>query len=414
MNLVKTAIESKFDTLIEWLNNQKSSIQPIIYSSVDIRESAFKIASIDTNLFPAGFNNLSRHNAPLIQDALSNFISNQCPNASSVLLFCEDHTRNTFYLEHVHQLIRLIENTGLTVIAGSFFNEHPQVCESSGFLDLQTAGGHALKLYCLNYILNNQKKFNFDFCLLNNDLSDGKFEALTQLNTPIIPNPNCGWHSRKKSVHIQALNDITNAMVSVCNLPIDPWKLSSLFKSVNSVNINEAEDREQLADAASDLFKQIKQKYNEHGITDEPYAVLKSDNGTYGMGIIKITSPDDIRLLNRKNRNKLFKGKSAIPINHLIIQEGIPSNKIIDDCASEEVLYQVNGSTIGGFYRMHKEKTNKDILNAKGMQFKAFPSDFHHQLTSTTSHHLPSGVSKVSLVIAQLANLSAQKESEYA
>mgnify|MGYP000918984348 CR=1 FL=1 len=47
-------------------------------------------------------------------------------------------------------------------------------------------------------------------------------------------------------------------------------------------------------------------KYKEHKIKETPYIILKSENGTYGMGVIKIESPDQITSLNRKNRNKLF------------------------------------------------------------------------------------------------------------
>ena len=77
------------------------------------------------------------------------------------------------------------------------------------------------------------------------------------------------------------------------------------------------------------------------------------------MGVISIDSPDDILNLNRKNRNKLHKGKSSMPIQNLIIQEGIPSANIIDNQTSEEVLYHLNGNTIGGFYRLHQKKSIK-------------------------------------------------------
>jgi len=117
---------------------------------------------------------------------------------------------------------------------------------------------------------------------------------------------------------------------------------------------------------------EIKAKYIEHNITSAPYLVLKANNGTYGMGVISVNSPDEIKSLNRKNRNKLFKGKSSTPIESLIIQEGIPSIKVIDKATSEEVIYNVNGTTVGGFYRMHNAKSDKDILNSKGMQFKSF------------------------------------------
>ena len=54
-----------------------------------------------------------------------------------------------------------------------------------------------------------------------------------------------------------------------------------------------------------------------------------------------------------------------MPIDNLIIQEGIPSSRVINGHTAEEVIYQVNGSTIGSFYRLHEQKNNTDILNSK-------------------------------------------------
>ena len=41
-----------------WFRNQWIKYPAPFYTSIDIRNSGFKIAPVDTNLFPAGFNNL--------------------------------------------------------------------------------------------------------------------------------------------------------------------------------------------------------------------------------------------------------------------------------------------------------------------------------------------------------------------
>ena len=48
----RTAIEQWFRA--QWLDHT-----PPFYSSVDLRNSGFKLAPVDTNLFPGGFNNLN-------------------------------------------------------------------------------------------------------------------------------------------------------------------------------------------------------------------------------------------------------------------------------------------------------------------------------------------------------------------
>ena len=42
----------------EWFDSLSTSLDLPVYTSVDIRDSGYKASSIDTNLFPAGFNNL--------------------------------------------------------------------------------------------------------------------------------------------------------------------------------------------------------------------------------------------------------------------------------------------------------------------------------------------------------------------
>tara|TARA_A100001015_G_scaffold271492_1_gene325155 strand:+ start:1286 stop:2530 length:1245 start_codon:yes stop_codon:yes gene_type:complete len=410
MRDINNEIEKKFDIISNWINSEKSKCNSIPYCSIDIRESSFKVAGIDTNLFPAGFNNLNQKNGTMIESLIKNFIKSSFPRTKNILLFCEDHTRNLYYLENIFNLSKRIKNAGFNVIIGSFFHDHPQICQSTGFLKLKTAENNEVKIFCLNFILRNYSTFNIELCLLNNDLSDGNYELLTKLNIPILPDPKMGWHHRKKSTHIYELNQITKAMINACNLNIDPWQLSTLFKPIHQFNINNEENRKNAADLASDLLKEITQKYKEHNIKSTPYYVLKSDNGTYGMGVVSLSNPNELINLNRKNRNKLLKGKSSLPIENLIIQEGIPSAKTINNFSSEEVIYLINGSVIGGFYRIHEGKSEKDILNSKGMQFKAFDTSIENFLSETNKDFNNYGISKTSYVIAQLANLSAQKE----
>jgi glutamate--cysteine ligase len=404
---IEKEIEKNFNCIQTWLNTEKAKGTPLFYTSVDLRESDYKFASIDTNIFPAGFNNLSPSNRPLMRASIKNYLSNHYPNTTHILLFSEDHTRNPFYLENVRQLSQCIESSGIKCTIGTFFNDHPAICNATGHLKLSTSSNHDITVYCLDYIIRHMDEFNVDLCLLNNDLSDGNYGNLSKLNIPIIPHPNLGWHKRKKSNHINTLNDLTKKMIMDCKLPIDPWLLSSCMVQMSSIDINCENDRQRLADAAQELLNKIQKKYKENTIPDTPYLVLKSDNGTYGMGVISINSPDDIRTLNRKNRNKLHKGKSSIKIQNLIIQEGVPSSKKVNNQTSEEVIYHLNGDTIGGFYRVHEKKSNKDILNSKGMTFKAFEDEINDHL-----NHPPmlKSMSKTSYVLGQLANLSAQHE----
>ncbi len=83
-----------------WFRNQWKKYQPPFYASVDLRNSGFKLAPVDTNLFPAGFNNLCETFLPLSIQAASVAIEKICPEAKKVVIIAESHTRNIFYLKN--------------------------------------------------------------------------------------------------------------------------------------------------------------------------------------------------------------------------------------------------------------------------------------------------------------------------
>ena len=58
-SLCVPCVHSKQETIYQWLQEQERAWTPF-YTSVDIRDAGFKIAVVDTNLFPAGFNPASR------------------------------------------------------------------------------------------------------------------------------------------------------------------------------------------------------------------------------------------------------------------------------------------------------------------------------------------------------------------
>ncbi|MCA9405869.1 MAG: glutamate--cysteine ligase, partial [Candidatus Omnitrophica bacterium] len=45
----------------QWLESYEGAKELPLYSSVDIRDAGFKMSVVDTNIFPAGFNNLCEH-----------------------------------------------------------------------------------------------------------------------------------------------------------------------------------------------------------------------------------------------------------------------------------------------------------------------------------------------------------------
>src|SRR3989344_3877206 len=103
---------------LEWMEHP-----PPFYTSVDIRNAGFKLAPVDTNLFPGGWNNLTKEMLPLAVQAAMAAIEKICPEARNLLIIPENHTRNTFYLANVVQLQRIFNMAGLNVRVGSISPE---------------------------------------------------------------------------------------------------------------------------------------------------------------------------------------------------------------------------------------------------------------------------------------------------
>jgi glutamate--cysteine ligase len=59
---------------------------PPFYGSVDLRNAGFKLAPVDMNLFPGGFNNLSEAMLPCAVQAAQAAIEHLCPDARNLLL----------------------------------------------------------------------------------------------------------------------------------------------------------------------------------------------------------------------------------------------------------------------------------------------------------------------------------------
>ena len=108
-----------------WLRSQWLEHAAPFYASVDLRNSGFKLAPVDTNLFPGGFNNLNPEFLPLCVQAAMTALEKVCPDARGALLIPENHTRNAFYLQNVAVLRNILRRAGMRVRIGTLI---PELC----------------------------------------------------------------------------------------------------------------------------------------------------------------------------------------------------------------------------------------------------------------------------------------------
>jgi len=356
-----------------WFRSQWQEYASPFYASVDLRNAGFKLAPVDTNLFPGGFNNLNPEFLSLSVQAAQVAVEKICPEARRLLIIPENHTRNTFYLRNVYELSNIMRAAGLDVRIGSISPEITAITR------LETHDGHSIVLEPVvrekNRIMLKQSTLDgvtyeaFDSCavLLNNDLSGGIPPILEHLEQNLIPPLHAGWSTRRKSQHFAAYNRVVDEFSTL--LDIDPWILNPYFDTCGEVDFHARTGEECLAQKVEELLNKIKLKYAEYGITQEPFVIVKADAGTYGMGIMTVKSPDDVRDLNRKTRNKMSVVKEGLQVSEVIIQEGVYTFESINDAVAEPVVYMMDHFVIGGFYRVHTGRAVDENLNAPGMHF---------------------------------------------
>jgi glutamate--cysteine ligase len=390
-----------------WFRTQWQDRAAPFYASVDLRNSGFKLAPVDTNLFPGGFNNLNRDFMPLCVQAAMSAVEKVCPVAQRFLLIPENHTRNTFYLQNVVALATILRHAGLQVRIGSLL---PEITAPT---TLDLPDGSSLTLEPLKREGDRLRLDGFDPCaiLLNNDLTAGIPDILKNLDQPVIPPLGAGWYTRRKSSHFSAYNHVAEEFAKLVN--IDPWLINPFFATCGEINFQERVGEECLAAYVDDMLQNIREKYCEYGVNEEPFVIVKADAGTYGMGIMTVKDASEVRGLNRKQRNKMAVGKEGMAVSDVIIQEGVYTFENIGDAVAEPVVYMMDHFVIGGFYRVHTGRGKDENLNAPGMRFE--PLAFETALTLPDCAAAPDAEPNRFYaygVVARLALLAASIELE--
>jgi len=392
-----------------WLRGQWLEHAPPFYSSVDLRNSGFKLAPVDTNLFPGGFNNLNPAFLPLCVQAAMSAIEKFCPEAKSLLLIPENHTRNPFYLQNVAQIAAVLKQTGLDVRIGSLLPD------LAGPTSINLDNGQQLLLEPLIRNGNRLGVEGFEPCaiLLNNDLSAGIPAMLQGLSEQVVLPPlHAGWAVRRKSNHFAAYDQVANDFAR--EIGIDPWHINPAFSVCRSVNFHERQGEECLAANVAAVLDMVREKYREYEIDETPYVVVKADAGTYGMGVMTVRDADEVIALNRRQRNKMSVVKEGLEVSEVLIQEGVHSFETVDEAVAEPVVYMIDRYVVGGFYRVHTGRGKDENLNAPGMRFEPLAFETGCNLPDYRSGNPDSPPNRFYAygVVARLACLAAAVELE--
>ena len=360
---ITALLESKRELITNWMTAKRKEVPIPIYGSVDIRDAGWKVGVVDANHFPAGFNNVAKEDLSALSGLFKNHITRTQPNCNWVHIYPESHTRNQGYIENIATIQRLIQCT-----IGS-----PELDELGSLKGI--SGPLTLDLVTLDedgeLLVGGLKP---DLILLNNDLTNGTLPGLTAPN--ISPPPEMGWHQRRKSEHYSCLQGYIDEIAEL--LQIDPWHLMPEWFVSEDKCLTETGCRTKLAGEIDSFIANIQSRYDALGIDREPAVVMKNDRGTYGLGIMVLTSGDAILNLSNRKINKLRYAKGGAAVDNYLIQEGIPTSMLTDDGEPvEPVVYLVDGEAAAWFYRINPKKSDMDNLNSPSARFEDYSSSGH-------------------------------------
>ena len=353
-------------TIESWFRNAWRDVQIPFYASVDIRNSGYKIAPVDTNLFPSGFNNLNSSFESLCIHAVQMAIEHTQLPIDKILIIPENHTRNLFYLENIASLQSIIQKAGFEVRIGTLMED----ITTPTRIELDSSN-----TVLLEPIRRDQNRilvdnFNPDLILLNNDLTGGEPDMFKNIEQKITPPTSLGWSSRLKSNHFNFYQKVAKEFAEL--IGIDPWLIDPMFRNCGKVDFMKREGVDCLSSNVKSLLEAINTKYNEHDVDYAPFVMVKADAGTYGMGVMSIRSQDEISELNRKERTRMATTKEGQKVSQVIIQEGVYTHETWGDeeTVAEPVVYMMDRQVVGGFYRVHGKRTTSQNLNTPGMRFE--------------------------------------------
>ena len=380
LNYTDPIIAKNLNKIDEWIKKKKEISKPPFYTSTDIRVSENKVVAVDTNIFPAGFNNLSNYFLKKSAKNIKMYIEKLNLPVERILIIPELHTRNPFYWDNIIAIKKMFEIAGILSDVGLI------VDDGTNFM-IEFDSTSDLKVKAATVDKSNNKVFVNDFMpdliLINNDFSTHFPNILKDIDQPVIPPVEVGWHSRRKNIHFDFYNSLVDEFCKIFNMDSNIFQLKT--ELIKNINVEEDDDRLKVAN----LINELKSK-----IGSEQNIFIKSNSGTYGMSVMQVNEGSQFANLNRSGKKKMKVSKGGKLLSDLIVQEGVDS--IFGK--KEPVYYLIDCEVSGAFYRVNDNKSSRDNLNTRGMYFESISE---------------SGLNPTISIISQIGSLATGLEIQH-
>lgn len=353
------------DQLQAWFGSRNQGLAFPFYSSFDLRDAGFKLVPVDANIFPAGFNNICPTDRESAVEVAKAFLdSHYSVITQKILLLTEEHTQNPYYWDNVLALQTIIEGAGREVKLAI-----PRPLSAP--LTVTSASGRTVQVHSATRVNGGVSIDGFlpDLIISNNDFSSEYEEWAKDLDIPMNPPRELGWYRRRKDSFFRIYNELAAEFCE--KLKIDPWLMQVETELYAHFDVDSEESRDELSAKAQGLFTRIKKNYQAHGIDREPFLFVKNNSGTYGLGVVPVKNPEEIKSWNYKARKKMKAAKGGREITEVIIQEGVPTTTQGESGqTAEPVIYMIGCHLAGGFLRTHDEKGAEESLNSPGAVYQ--------------------------------------------
>ncbi|MDR2127996.1 MAG: glutamate--cysteine ligase [Burkholderiaceae bacterium] len=386
---------------LEWMEHT-----PPLYAAVDIRNAGFKLAPVDTDLFPGGWHNLSDDVLPLAVQAAQAAIEKICPEARNLLIVPENGTPSTLYLVSLARLEQIFRMAGLNVKFGSI---DPALKRSTTYA---LPDGEALVFHPAQRTRYRLGLKQFDPCtiLLNNDLAAGAPGILEDLHEQyLLPPLQAGWMVRRMSRHFRCYEEVSKRFGKL--LGIDPWLIAPLFALCEQIDAPQGQ--EGLRDAVSAMLARLRRKYKEYGIAEKPFVVLKPDNASRGAGFAVVREASELAAANAGKASAALAALLAQG-GDVIVQEGVLTQERLNEAVAEPVVNLIDRYVVGGYYRMRARASETDNLSGPDARYVPLAFDGHNRLPRAGAKPGASAPNRFYMygVIARVALVAASYELE--
>ncbi len=353
-DVIHKKIVERYDRVTAWFEGRAMGLAFPIYASFDIRDSGDKIAPVDANIFPAGFNNICPADQDAAGDVVRRYIKRHYGEPKNIALLCEEHTGNGFYWENIRTLLKIFTLAGHSIHAclpRDLSSPMPVSTASGATVTVSAAVNRGGDIWV--------DEIPMDLVICNNDFSDGYEEWSRGIKTAFNPPRELGWYRRKKFTFFQQYNQLVGEFADL--IGVESRLLQVATDVFSPFDSNDPDSRSELGKKVDEFLAK----------TGAPFCFVKNNSGTYGLAVMQVYSGAEIQDWNNKVRKKMRAAKGGREVSEVIIQEGIPTRFSEPDGGSAEpCIYTVGDGLVGGFLRSHAEKGPDESLNSPGAVYK--------------------------------------------